>query len=360
MILIRRIIKFCLAVIVYYSGLLTLLSYIKRKYKSQINPVILMYHCVLKDNDWQKQYLQPSLFVSQRTFDKQMAFLSKYYNVISLKELVKILQNKQPLPSKCAVITFDDGWRDNYLNAYPILKKYNISATIFLTTDFISTNNIFWFLQVSILLAGCKMNPQKMTDILKKVKSENENSPSVNDLSDYDIEAIKGDSDRFFEALKKLDYDIIQKVIALISKECDLSLDKIIQNKWILSWDEVIKMSHENIDFGSHGQSHRILTKLNSSEIQKELINSKNIIEENIGKECKLFSYPNGDYNSEIKKLVQEARYSSAITTSGQEIIKKEPDLFALKRLGIHEGAALSPTGRFSKTIFTCLIERIF
>jgi len=360
MILIRRIIKFCLAVIVYYSGLLTISSYIKRKYKSQINPVILMYHCVLKDNDWQKQYLQPSLVVSQRTFDKQMAFLSKHYNVISLKELVKILQNKQPLPSKCAVITFDDGWRDNYLNAYPVLKKYNVPATIFLTTSFIGTGNTFWFLHLTILLEEYKLTPEKMTNILQKVKSENKNSPSVNDLSDYDIEAIKGNSNRFIEALKKLDYDVIMKVIAYISKECGISLDKTIKKKWILSWDEAKEMSQENIDFGSHGQSHRILTKLSSSEIQKELISSKNIIEEKIGKECELFSYPNGDYNSEIKQLVQETGYSSAITTSGQEIIKEEQDFFALKRFGIHEGAALSPTGRFSKAIFACLIEKTF
>lgn len=360
MILIKRIIKLCLAVKVYYSGLLALLLFIKRKYKSKIDLVILMYHCVLKDGDWQKQYLQPALVVSQQTFDKQMAFLSKHYHLISLKDLVEILQNKQPLPPKCAVITFDDGWRDNYLNAYPILKKYNVPATIFLTTDFIGTYKIAWFLHISILLAECILSPQKMVDILKKVKIENEKSPSVKNLRDQDIESIKGDSDKFIEMLKKLDYDIVQKVIVLITKECGISLDKTIQKKWMLDWNEVIEMSRGNIDFGSHGQSHRILTKLSSSEIQKELINSKNIIEEKIGKLCELFSYPNGDYNSEIKRLVQKAGYSSAITTSGHDITKKELDLFALKRIGIHEGATLGPTSKFSKAIFACFLERIF
>ena len=92
---------------------------------------ILMYHSISdKENS--------SLHVSAENFAHQMAFLKeKGYSVISLDELVAGIKAGKKFPSKTVVITFDDGFRDNYLNAFPSLSKYDFPATIFLVTGYI-------------------------------------------------------------------------------------------------------------------------------------------------------------------------------------------------------------------------------
>ena len=90
-------------------------------------PSILMYHQI------EKHPKNQVLFVSPENFSSQMKFLKeKDYKVISLKELAYCLQRGERFPKKSVLITFDDGYRNNYTNAYPVLKKYGFPATIFL------------------------------------------------------------------------------------------------------------------------------------------------------------------------------------------------------------------------------------
>jgi len=98
--------------------------------------LVICYHCI-KDEAW--PHLRPAKVVD---FKNQMQYLSKVYSPISLERMAQHIQNGTSLPSKAIAVTFDDGYRDNYENAYPILKEYNIPATFFLTTGFIGTGEI--------------------------------------------------------------------------------------------------------------------------------------------------------------------------------------------------------------------------
>ena len=102
--------------------------------------VILMYHGIVRRALpfpcwWQ-------LSIDQ--FQWQMNYLKKNYNVISLKEVVDKIHNRIPLDPNTAVITFDDGYHNNYSLAYPILKELNLPASIFLVTDFIGQDQLLW------------------------------------------------------------------------------------------------------------------------------------------------------------------------------------------------------------------------
>ena len=98
--------------------------------------IIICYHCVKDEVD---SYLRPTKVAD---FKNQMQYLSRTYNPISLQEISQHIQNGTSLPSRAVAVTFDDGYRDNYENAYPVLKEYNIPATVFLTTGFIGTGEI--------------------------------------------------------------------------------------------------------------------------------------------------------------------------------------------------------------------------
>ncbi|HVZ10826.1 MAG TPA: polysaccharide deacetylase family protein [Candidatus Paceibacterota bacterium] len=94
--------------------------------------IILMYHSI-GDN---KEFFT----VPTDEFERQMEYLkSNGYNVVSLNEVVKALEQKKPISSRTVALTFDDGYRDNYIEAFPILKKYGFPASIFLVSDWIGT-----------------------------------------------------------------------------------------------------------------------------------------------------------------------------------------------------------------------------
>ncbi len=99
-------------------------------------PPILMYHSI--DEQWTKTKLS----VSPEQFRQQMKFLKEgYYNVISLERLADMISDKERIPHNTVVITFDDGNRNNYTSAFPVLKEYGLPATIFLVSDWIGKDN---------------------------------------------------------------------------------------------------------------------------------------------------------------------------------------------------------------------------
>jgi peptidoglycan/xylan/chitin deacetylase (PgdA/CDA1 family) len=98
-----------------------------------------MYHYVIEDSALAKK---DKRVVTVKSFDKQMRFLKlNNYNVISLEELASLMRAKKKIPQNTVVITFDDGHLDNYITAYPILKKYNLPAAMFVIVDYLSSTN---------------------------------------------------------------------------------------------------------------------------------------------------------------------------------------------------------------------------
>ena len=110
---------------------------------------ILMYHHIDEEGG------VSSLSVSPENFRRQMRFLSRQeYNVISLAELVQAKLKKEKLPRNTVVITFDDGYADNYIFAYPVLKKYNLPATIFVIVDAIGAEGYLKFAQIEEIVSS--------------------------------------------------------------------------------------------------------------------------------------------------------------------------------------------------------------
>ena len=358
--MLRRIVKFAIAVVVYYSGFLALYSALKRKRTPQGDYVIFTYHRVLDDADKKKAETQPGMCVTRKTFDKQVEFLSSHYNILSLEKLTHILKNNLPVPRKTAVITFDDGWRDNYLNAFPVLKKHKTPATIFPATDLIETDRLPIFIEVSLLLGEGDLWPEKAVKIFKEVIHENRLLESIEGLDKDKLDSLGNDTYRFMRTMMLLDYKHIAIVADRMKAEGKIDLEKWENDRWMLNWDEIREMFQHDIDFGSHGQSHDILIHLSDDQVRRELTESKKIIEKAIGKPVTLFSYPNGDYNTKIEKMVLDAGYDSATALRRNSDDDKQLDIFALERISVNEGAALGPTGKFSKAVFACLIEDLF
>lgn len=279
--------------------------------------IILMYHRVLKSSS--SLGCDPALFVTPSSLDMQISEISRFFEIVSLD---KVLENK-PGKRLCA-ITFDDGWRDNYDVAYPVLKKYSAPATIFIPPNMIGKAKQYWFDEISLLSSKATKNgiaggfisyfrtfihewsPDKLDtattcDLIAKMKN----------LPANELEGIVG------EAYAKLSL-----------KRSD--------ERTTLSWDEIYEMGENGITFGPHGLNHYILPRINSETKSNEIYDSFRILKDKKVALSPFFSYPNGDWDVESLKLVKEAGYMGAVTTRlGTNTSSTDP--FLMNRIGLHE-----------------------
>ena len=350
MAIIRTGVKHCLVATAYYTGVLALMKAVLRTAPAE-RPLILMYHRVLENIARDNRYVQDGIAVSGEAFDKQMRYLAANYRPVTLQALVASLQGGPPLPKKAVAVTFDDGWRDNYTSAYPILKKYEIPATIFLTTDFIDSSDPFWFVEASLLWEEGKFTTEQLSDILSPLQKNENPPPSLKALDLNKIKFLTEDCDAFLEVLKECDYETIGSILKRMAAAGGIDTKGYTKERRMLSWEEINDMAPELIDFGSHGLTHRIMTTASPETVREELSQSKTVIEEKTGRRVDFFAYPNGNYDDTVKNLVRETGYRAAIATSRPE--KHEAfDLYALKRIGLHEGVSAGMTGRFSPALF--------
>jgi peptidoglycan/xylan/chitin deacetylase (PgdA/CDA1 family) len=318
----------------------------------------LLFHRVLPDRDRSKALAQPGMCVTQSTFAGQMKFLRRHYHPVSLEYLADSYRDGKTIPWKTVTISFDDGWVDNYGKAFPILREYGIPATIFLATDLIERNSLPVFIEVSLLLGEHGVWPDVAVSAFMDVIGRFDLAGGIPGLDVPGTRRFGNDAATFMITLLLLDKKYIRIIADEIMARSGIDRETWNKTRRGLSPEELKIMNDGGIYFGSHGKTHNILTTLNPDQIMIELKQSKEYIEKILGKPVCALSYPNHNYNADIKTMARKIGYKFA--AAGMRVFDEnehEPDLFAIKRQNINEGACVGPTGKFSRTIFACNIN---
>jgi peptidoglycan/xylan/chitin deacetylase (PgdA/CDA1 family) len=314
--------------------------------------VILLYHRVVPRDQKDTVLSLPGIVVYQDSFERQLEFLNKNYHIISLNDYIDAKKRNYTLPHKTAVITFDDGWEDNYAYAFPILKKYNVPAAIFLATGFIGTERLFW--------------PEKIIFLMKRIFTAN----TLNEFFyAYPMQEFYPLLLYLFENAEdpKSWYIFIERLKQIDEKKREIlttNLETFLQNpspppfNYCLNWNQVDEMARSQCTFGSHGLSHKILTKLRENEIQEEVEESRRIIENKLHVAVDFFSYPNGNHNGKVIRILRSSGYQAALAVE-QGMNKKVSNLYTLKRINIHEGMISDMRLNFSKELFAAYLGGI-
>lgn len=296
--------------------------------------VVLMYHRVLTTQEVSHQSVQPGMYVLDSVFAQHMAFLKEHFTLLSLQQLLDLWQSGTwNAHARYCVVTFDDGWLDNYRHAYPVLKKLGIPATIFLPTDYVGTNQWFWPDQLAFIfkvLTGQEVTPEVAKDVGKVfAKYLDEDGHSFLEA----LERKEDVTDRIIEQCKRLPMERINGLVATLADRLGVSLP---QERVIVNWDEVREMSKGGVSFGSHSCSHRILTTITTDDVSVELIRSRQVLLEQDVNYVPVFCYPNGNSDETIQRQVQACGYEAACSVS---IGVEGPDpenKYAIRRVGIH------------------------
>lgn len=327
------IIKKSLKPLLFYGGL----PRVKRTWRrlSRRHKIfILMYHKVdYDDTPFFGEAVKPDVF------ERQVIFLKKYYQIVNLNDLKKMgfNQNQQ---KDIAVLTFDDGYRNNYDYAFPVLKKYNVPATIFLTTDYINTKNLLWYDRLAWILNKAVSIPDKAA--LIKYDLSPELCAKINDFFTSGSSLRHNMLNYVAASLKTYPTERRDKILSRLSKACKVNTEPENSERAMLSWDEVNEMSRHNISFGSHTKTHPVLSAILLSESKNEIVESKRVLEEKLQQSVTTFAYPYGkkeDFNGNITKILSDEgfEYACSTITGAEEYPLKAP--LTLKRKGV----ALSP-----------------
>ena len=324
--------KSMLATLSYRAGFFSLLE----KVRLRESAIILMYHRVVSPA-WGEGGVpvQPGMYVTPETFAHQVEWIQSYFSVLSLQELLLRLRLNKDV-SKCCVLTFDDGWVDNYQNVFPIIQKHRVPCTVFLATGLIGTNRWFWPDEVAeclFLICRGKVNINTFSDALKKllfqsgVGGKNELQVVIDDC----IELIKVYSPKQRKAL------MLEMTSVCFGGDMP-------NNRYLMNWDEVKEMADSGlVEFGSHTANHRLLNQISPKEVLAEIVDSKNKIENEIGQPCLSFAYPNGNYSNEVISVLQDSGIMAAVTTSrGYVTAANTSTLFELPRIAVHDDVSCS------------------
>ena len=278
---------------------------------------ILMYHRVLPDEKINED-LNIGLAVPSSVFEKQIKALIAKYKLCTMDEFISGLR-KDKNEFKIT-ITFDDGYKDNLLHALPILEKFNVPASIYITTSFLKEEVNLWWLE---LMETIQNNP--------KINFQFENKYFNLNLNNQKKKLLAYSSLR--EIFLNLKIDKQNEFIEIITKKkqrknySDLCLNK-----------EELKIldKHKLITIGSHSHNHLNFNILNTEEIKFEVNKSLKILENLLDHKIEHFCYPYGGQKQASDreyKIIEELNFSSAVTGRVYPINKS--DLFSLPRIYI-------------------------
>ncbi len=254
-------------------------------------------------------------------FESQMKYLKAHFSVIPLQEALTISGQETRDFSTEIVLTFDDGLRNNYTIAYPVLKRYELPATFFVCPGLIESQTWQWAYEAGERLLTCgKRDLQNLGEQFtiaignQDADSGEEAEMIVEQMKMMDIERRKNAE----QAIRALTPDFKPT-----PRQHDL-FDT-------MSWDELRDLSPELITIGSHTVNHPILTSLPSEDMRYQIQESKQWLQRRLQRPVDYFCYPNGEYDGATAKTVAD-NYKAAVSTK-PGFFQKGDDVFAINRI---------------------------
>jgi peptidoglycan/xylan/chitin deacetylase (PgdA/CDA1 family) len=322
-------VKFALAHALYYLGLLHAWQSIVLRRKA----VVLTYHRVLKPQERAWCASHPGIVVERQTFVRHIQLLKRRFRLLTIDEFARRMEQKIPFADSSCLITFDDGWRDNYSNAFPVLLEAGVPAVIFLPVSYIGERRLFWQEALTRLLTRAVVEARRDRARFARLDQI---------LRPFDLHGLlRVESDprpaiwKAVTARKVADGGIPESLLVGLGRELGPESDGWLHDGFI-NWDQVRRMAAGPIAFGGHGAEHRLLTEIPLEAAREDIRRAKDVLDAQLAGSVETFSYPNGSWNPNIAALLREAGYRLAFTTDSGPVTC-EHDPMAVRRINIHE-----------------------
>jgi peptidoglycan/xylan/chitin deacetylase (PgdA/CDA1 family) len=292
---------------------------------------IATFHRVLPEREL-LEYPMPGISVTPEELDWLLALFTKHYTAGTLSEMATRYALGDRPEKPLLAITFDDGQRDNFRHARPVLEAYGVHASFFVVADATERNETLWHDRVAYaVVAAQRENSAGATYFLSQLQVDLQSpdlvhacvarmklmTPEQRDAALQELEALAGGSQR---------------------------------PAWdgMMSWEELKQMHADGHEIGSHSQTHAILPLVSDEQLEVEVAGSRAHLKSRLGFEVDSFCYPNGDCDERVATAVQRAGYRHAVTTR-YGINNATSSHYLWKRCDMQGSHARTQQGHFSE-----------
>lgn len=307
--------------------------------------IILLYHRIAD------VYMDPwGLCVSPQNFAYHLEVIKKHITPLSLSDLLRAAANNT-IPKNACVLTFDDGYLDNLTQAKPLLEKFEIPATVYVTTAYIGKDHEFWWDELEKVFLHTKPLPKRLElrnggidlqfDLGDAARySERELAA---DLATHPWEATVGSRMQLFfnawQRIRKMPHQERFVLIAKLLAWANLDSTPRASYRPMNSIELELISDDDLVSIGAHTMTHPSLPDCSAHEKWNEIVKSKHVLETILGKNIDHFAYPHGDYDTETVDMVRKADFKSACVTCHKTCnqIRHNTDLFELPRFPVRD-----------------------
>jgi peptidoglycan/xylan/chitin deacetylase (PgdA/CDA1 family) len=320
--------------------------------RSRRRPLVLGYHRVVDDYAAVARTEMPSMLISAAMFERHLDAIGRHFRFVRLDEIGAHMESGRPFETPVAAVTFDDGYRDVYEFAFPILKRKGIPAAVFVVTDLVGRP--FWQVHDRLyhLVAkafACWGDPRgQLCALMRELR-----------LPAHQLMATPSRTRSPLETVSAL---LPGLALADVRRLMD-GLETSVGNGFhdtprTLNWTELREMRRGGITVGSHTRSHVSLPAETQDVVDAELTGSKQQLEEQLGEPIRHFAYPGGQFTTPVVDAVARAGYEFAYTACQHGDGNRHA--LTIERLLLWEGSSVDADGRFSEEILNCQAQDLW
>jgi peptidoglycan/xylan/chitin deacetylase (PgdA/CDA1 family) len=308
--------------------------------------MILNYHRV--GNRGETPYDPGTFSCTAEEFERQIEYLKGHFQIATLQQTLSIAIGGAKLSDPTVLITFDDGYIDNFRVAFPILRKHRVPAAFFLPTAFVGTDRLPWWDVIAHIVKRSKNRTIPL------------HYPDVRTF-DLDRDGVDGSIMQILRFYKQPAVKDPEQFVSGLELACRSARPSRSTERCFLNWDEAREMQATGMSFGSHTHTHEILSKMPIERQLDEVRQSKAILESELRKPTDTIAYPVGGLNSfseETVRACRESGYRAAFSFYGGLNMPTTIQPFDVRRfdIGGHSQARVrlrtalaSITGRYYK-----------
>lgn len=344
--MIRAWVKSAAAIALSSTGLDEILG----RFKNGRTPLIVAYHRVVDDYHRAARSSLPAMLVSTRTLERHLEWLGQHFDFVALDEVST--RPRGALASRpLASITFDDGYRDVYEHAFPLLQRKGIPFTVFMTTDLVGTSGGHVHDRLFSELSRVRSRDvalARMVELLTRV-----GLPPFEALRLAQLPPVHSTP----RLLGRLERSRVLWLAEMLHQEAKNGLPSG-EPLQMLTWGMLRRLQASGVTIGSHTRSHVWLTREESGVCESELRGSRAVLERHLGRPVQHFAYPAGCFDHRVVRLVRDAGFDYGYTIC----LHRDATLpqLTIPRKVFWEGTCMDLRGRFSTSIMSCAAHRVF
>ena len=276
-------------------------------------------------------------------FRRQMEFFKKNCNVVRMEQVIAAIKDQEHLPENAVLLTFDDGYVDNFAFAFPILEEFGFQGSFFIPGKIFATRQLLDVNKIHYILA-CADIRKLAADVRIKMDfyrgQEFDYPPTTELWKQYAVDGRFDGKDTIFvkrmlqtvlpEKLRnKISSELFEKYVGITEEQ--------LSHELYMTAEQIWTMNRHGMFIGVHGYDHYWLGELNEEKMKEDIMKGLEVMDEFIDRREWVMNYPYGSFNSKVVEFIKENGACAGLTTEPRVAEMGKDSAFLLPRLDCND-----------------------